>query len=81
MFEYLLLKQLLSSEEFFSKVIHLLKGKYFKDTANREVFKLLQKYYQEYNKVPSISEVVAQVKDVPNSELRKEIAKSLKEIN
>ena len=80
-FEILLLKQLITSEQFFSKIIHLLKGKYFKNITNKKIFDLIKNYYDEYHKTPNLPEIIAQVKDVSNAELRKEIAKQLKEIN
>lgn len=80
-FEILLLKQLITSEHFFSKIIHLLKGKYFKNITNKKIFDLIKKYYDDYHNIPNLPEIIAQVKDVSNAELRKEIAKQLKEIN
>ena len=80
-FETLLLKQLITSEQFFSKIIHLLKGKYFKNITNKKIFDLIKNYYDEYHKTPNLPEIIAQVKDVSNAELRNEIAKQLKEIN
>ena len=44
-FEILLLKQLVSSDEFFSKTFHLLKAKYFKNIINKNIFNLIKKYY------------------------------------
>lgn len=80
-FEILLLKQLVSSDEFFSKTFHLLKAKYFKNIINKNIFNLIKKYYDEYHITPKLIEIAAQVKNVSNAELRKEIAKQIKEIN
>lgn len=80
-FEIILLKQLVASNDFFSKVIHLLKPKYFQNITNKNIFSLIKKYYDEYHKIPKLTDVAVLVKDVSNAELRKEIALRLKEIN
>ena len=73
MFEEILLKSLIYDGSFFNKIIHLLKTDYFKNIGNKEVFKLLKKYYSEYKERPSEVALVTMVKDVPNAELRKEL--------
>ena len=81
MFEEILLKSLIYDGSFFNKVFNLLKTDYFKSIGNKEVFKLLKKYYTEYKERPSEVALVTMVKDVPNSELRKTIVESLKEVS
>jgi replicative DNA helicase len=66
---------------FFNKCFNLLKSDYFKTIGNKEVFKLLKKYYAEYKERPSEVALVTMVKDVPNAELRKTIVESLKNIS
>jgi len=80
-FENILMKKLTHSGEFFGKVMPILSNKYFSNIGNQELFKLVQKYYDDYRSIPSLTELVAQVKDVPNAEIRKEIIDSLQVIN
>ena len=80
-FEYILLKSIIEKSEYFSRCYHLLKEKYFTISGNKEIFKMISEYYSEYRKVPSLVEIVTKAKDVPNSEIRKEIAESLKKVN
>lgn len=81
MFEEILLKSLIYDGSFFNKVFNLLKTDYFKSIGNKEVFKLLKKYYTEYKERPSEVALVTMVKDIPNAELRKTIVESLKEVS
>lgn len=81
MFEEILLKSLIYDGSFFNKVFNLLKTDYFKSIGNKEVFKLLKKYYTDYKERPSEVALVTMVKDVPNAELRKTIVESLKEVS
>lgn len=80
-FEPILLKKLMYSGEFFSKVIPILKPKYFADLGNQELFSLIKEYYSEYRNIPSLTELVAKVKNVSNSEIRAQIINSLQNIN
>lgn len=80
-FEPILLKKLTHSGEFFGKVMPIIKPKYFIDIGNQELFKLVKEYYGEYRSIPSLTELVAKVKNVSNSEVRAEIIKSLQTIN
>ena len=81
MFEEILLKSLIYDGSFFNKVFNLLKTDYFKNIGNKEVFKLLKKYYTEYKERPSEVALVTMVRDIPNGELRKTIVESLKEVS
>jgi replicative DNA helicase len=80
-FEFILLKKLTHNGEFFGKVMPILKGKYFTDIGNQELFKLVKEYYNEYRSIPSLTELVAAVKNVSNAEIRAEVVKSLQRIN
>lgn len=81
MFEEILLKSLIYDGSFFNKVFNLLKTDYFKSIGNKEVFKLLKKYYTEYKERPSEVALVTMVKDIPNGEMRKTIVESLKTVS
>lgn len=81
MFEEILLKSLIYDGSFFNKVFNLLKTDYFKSIGNKEVFKLLKKYYTEYKERPSEVALVTMVKDIPNGEMRKAIVESLKTVS
>lgn len=80
-FEPILLKKLTHSGEFFGKVMPILKKKYFTDIGNQELFNLVQEYYGEYRDIPTLTELVAKVKNVSNAEIRSEVIKSLQTIN
>lgn len=80
-FESILLKKLIYSGEFFGKTVPILKKKYFTDIGNQELFGLIQQHFKEYRAIPSLTELVASVKNVSNSEVRAEIIKSLQVVN
>jgi replicative DNA helicase len=80
-FEQILLKKLTHNGEFFSKVMPILKKKYFNDIGNQELFSLIKEYYAEYHNVPTLTELVAKVKNVSNQEIRNSIISSLQRIN
>lgn len=80
-FEPILLKKLTHNGEFFGKVMPILRKKYFTDIGNQELFNLVQEYYGEYHNIPSLTELVAKVKNVSNAEIRAEIIKSLQSVS
>lgn len=80
-FEPILLKKLIYNGEYFGKVMPIIESKHFNDIGNQELFKLIKSYYKEYRQVPSLTELVASVKNVSNAEIRNEIVKSLQTIN
>lgn len=80
-FEPILLKKLTHNGEFFGKVMPILRRKYFADIGNQELFNLVLEYYGEYKNIPTLTELVAKVKNVSNAEIRAEIVKSLQTIN
>lgn len=80
-FEPILLKKLTHNGEFFGKAMPILRKKYFTDIGNQELFGLIVDYYGEYHDIPSLTELVAKVKNVSNAEIRGEIIKSLQTIN
>jgi hypothetical protein len=80
-FEYILLKKLTHSGDFFGKVFTILKKKYFGNIGNQELFSLINEYYGKYRNIPTLTELVAMVKDVSNSEVRSEIIESLQKIS
>ena len=80
-FEPILLKKLTHNGEFFGKVMPILKKKYFTDIGNQELFNLVQEYYGEYKGIPTLTELVAKVKNVSNAEIRAEIIKSLQTVS
>lgn len=80
-FENILLKKLTHSPDFFNKVMPILKPKYFQDSGNSELMKLVHEHYKEYKAIPTLTELVASVKNVSNSTVREEIIKSLKDVS
>jgi replicative DNA helicase len=55
--EFLILRNLLHSEEYIRKVIPFIKAEYFEDTNQRIVFEEILKFVEEYNQ-PATSEVL-----------------------
>ena len=80
-FETTLLKSLIYDSEFFGKVMPILKEKYFSNPAHRKIFEIIKNYYKEFQAIPDIVEVAIKIKNIPNSELRSEAAKALKEVD
>jgi len=80
-FENILLRKLIISSEFFSKVSGILQPKYFQNQGNAEIFKLLKSHYLTYQQIPTLTELAASIKNIPNIELRTQIATSLKNIS
>jgi len=80
-FETIILKKLTHSGEYFGKCMPILKKKFFTETGNQELFALIQTYYLKYRNIPSLTELVASVRGLSNSEIREEVVKSLQEIN
>lgn len=81
LFEFLILKSLIHDGQYFNKCFNLLKNEYFKDFGNKELFKLLKKYYNEYKERPQEISLAALIKNVQNAETRKTIVNSLKQLN
>jgi replicative DNA helicase len=80
-FEQILLKKLIYSGEFFTKVVPIIKPNHFTSQGCSKIYTLLHQYYYTYKQIPTITELVAQVKNVPNMELRKAIVDELKEVS
>lgn len=80
-FENIILKKLTHSGDYFSKVMPILDQKYFNKVGTKELFALVKEYYADYRTIPSLTELVAKVKNVSNSEIRSEIIGTLKEIS
>ena len=80
-FENILLRKLVVSSDFFSKVSGIIQAKYFQNQGNVEVFKLLKSHYLTYQKIPTMVELATSIKNIPNVELRAQIANSLKNIS
>jgi len=80
-FEPILLKKLIYNGEYFAKVMPILDNEYFVDIGNQELFKLVKNHYGTYRQVPSLTELVASVKNVSNSEIRSSIIDSLKSVS
>lgn len=79
-FEFIILKKLVNSNEFFGKAVPILQKKFFYEIGNQELFALIKGYYHQYQGIPSVTELVACVKNVSNAEIRAEIIKSLQTI-
>jgi replicative DNA helicase len=80
-FEHILIKKILTDGEFFSKTMFALEPKYFTSQGCQSILSLIKQYYAEYTTCPTMTEIVAQIKNVPNIELRKIIAVDAQQIN
>lgn len=80
-FELSVLKNLIATPEYFTKVFGLLEPKYFDDPGTRGVFKLIKSYYNDYKEQPGLVELATKIKDTSNAEVRKELALTIKELN
>ena len=79
-FESVILKSLLNNPEYFGKVIPILESKHFKNIGNAKVFGILRELYFKYDKVPTVTELISSIKNIPNEEIRQEIKKSIVDI-
>lgn len=80
-FDKILLKNLLSNGDFFNKVFSILKPKYFKDSSDQKIFNLIKDYFSEYHNIPTITEIAIKVKDISNSDVRKQLAQTIQDVN
>lgn len=77
-FEYTILKSLVHDGLYFNKCFDILRVNYFKNVGNKELFKLLKNYYNEYKQRPQEVALSTMIKNIPNAETRKIIVESLK---
>ena len=54
MIEQLILKNLTTNESYTRKVLPFLKSDYFHDVNDKVVFGIVEKYFQDYNRCPSV---------------------------
>src|SRR6266699_726903 len=80
MFENIILSNLTFNEEYARKVLPYLKVDYFHDHTHIIVFKLLKEYIEKYNRLPSITSLLVNLKDLSNID-EKEKASSQDYIN
>jgi replicative DNA helicase len=64
--EQLILKNLLSNEDYFRKVLPFLKKEYFNDRAEKEIFKDITEFASTYNTTPSKDAIAISVKEKKN---------------
>ena len=80
-YDGILLRQLTHNTEFFGKVMPILKPEFFSSVGDQELFKLIQNHYKNYRNIPSLTELVTSVKNVPNVEIRNDIISSLQTVS
>lgn len=73
----LILKQLMTSEEYASKVYPFLKSRYFDNSDEAYLFKVISKYQQKYSTFPSIQEVDVLISKNQDAEDRLRLEKLL----
>lgn len=79
--ESVLLKALISNNEFFGKSMPILKYQYFTDLGNQHIFKLLGTHYNKYKAIPTVMELVTSIQTVPNEETRSHIINNIRVVN
>ena len=78
-FERILLKALTSNKEVFSKVLGILKPKYF-TAERREIFNLLKTHYAKFSTVASIQDLELGIKNIQNQDRRNAIFEELSNV-
>lgn len=76
-FENIILKNIIQSPNYYSKVRNILKPSVFTNLGNQEIFKIVSKYNSEYNKLPNETEILIQAKEIINPEIKKQIAEQI----
>lgn len=77
----IILKHLISSKEYFNRVMPILKGKYFDDISDKNIFDLVKLHYEKYDELPTVTEICAHAQALPDSKIREMIIKNVDEIN
>ena len=80
-FEDVLIKNMLSNKRFLGISCGFVRDEFFGNIANKELFKIIKNYYSEYSALPNLAEIVTDIKNIANSELKSLIAKQLKIVN
>lgn len=80
-FETFIFKSLLTDGKYFGKVFSSLKSDYFTNIGHKKLYDCIKEYFKDYHDKPSLTELVAKVKDIPNAEVRKSVAEVIKEIH
>lgn len=80
-FEPILLKKLIFNSQFYGKTMPIIQKEFFSVIGNQELFALIHAYYAEYKQIPTLTELVAKVKNVSNAEIRTEIISALNIVN
>lgn len=80
-FDNHILKNLLENSNYFSNVYPHLDKKYFKSLGTKEIYSIIKTQYENSGRIPSLTEVVISVKNIPNPEVKKQIASSLVELS
>lgn len=77
--EEIILKALLSNDEYFALIFPYLKKQLFEDSLNAEIFELIEKFYKKYGKEPTLKDIAIFLKNQNIPDKRKqELAKQLK---
>ena len=79
-FESILLKHLIEDKVFFNKAKTILKKGIFSNIANGTIYEIIEKYYNEYKATPQVTEIILKARELPNQELKRQIADALGKI-
>lgn len=80
-FETFIFKSLLNDGKYFGKVFSALKDDYFTNIGHKKLFECIKEYFRDYHDRPSLTELVAKVKDIPNAEVRKSVAEVIRAVH
>ena len=72
-FENILIKTILERPGFFNKAKTILNKDSFKNIFCWELYNIINKFYDTYKKVPLVSEIQLELRNIPNSEIRAKI--------
>lgn len=78
--ENAILKKAIENQIYYSKVKNILNEKCFESFANSQIYKIIKDFYNNYNSSPTLSDIALKCREIPNSEVRTQIASSLNEI-
>ena len=74
-------RNLIANKEFSDRVIPYITDSYFQQNSEKLIFKLIDSYYQKYNKVPSFDDLVTILSSKKlNEKLFKEVSEKLEKI-
>ncbi len=79
--ETLILKQLITNEEYAKKIIPFIKTDYFEEPNDKRIITVFLEHTKKYSKIPTFDEIIHDLKRSINSELFEKVNERIKDIN